>query len=211
MYLKLRRVPTPDNPRNPDVAKALEGRDAHPIYDGPRPPLPISTPRILIRKFSEDDRSEVVRLLTHKDVMHYMGGPRSVENANRSFDAILKRTELVHYAPWAMVHRETSQMIGWCGIQVLKFFNEIELFYALFPENQRKGFALEASKSLVAAAFQIGCISELVALVHPDNVRSTHLLQKLGFEFVAKKVDPETGLTAPMYCIRRDNYSPYSV
>lgn len=48
------------------------------------------------------------------------------------------------------------------------------------PEHQGKGFASESVRGLMDALYSQG-VEEIECVVHPDNVRSIGLLERLGF------------------------------
>jgi [ribosomal protein S5]-alanine N-acetyltransferase len=70
----------------------------------------------------------------------------------------------------------------------------VELAYAVAPEHQRKGYATEASRLMVAFAFQSPEVRVVRAHTLPDGLASQRVLAKSGFRFVGEVVEPEDGL-----------------
>src|SRR5439155_906611 len=60
------------------------------------------------------------------------------------------------------------------------FTSEIGLFWALFPEHWRKGYATEAAAAMVSYAFSQLRLRRIVATTENDNARSIGVMRRLG-------------------------------
>lgn len=91
--------------------------------------------------------------------------------------------EFYGHGLWAAIEKATQQIIGQCGIEYKERdgIARYELQYMISPKFQQKGFAFEISKAVCHYAIETLCISELYALIHPHNIRSKKLIEKLGF------------------------------
>ncbi len=69
-----------------------------------------------------------------------------------------------------------------------------EIGYGLLTEERGRGYAIEAVEGVFDWALREHGIRRFRASVAPDNDRSLHLLQKLGFRHVGEPWDPEDGL-----------------
>jgi len=109
------------------------------------------------------------------------------------------------YAPWglrAIGLLETGVMIGHIGFHTrpcpdyLRPFapDGIEFGYTVFTAHRRCGYALEAAKGLIGWAAREHGLKSFVVSIAPDNLASTALAAKLGFEKVGEHLDEVDGL-----------------
>jgi RimJ/RimL family protein N-acetyltransferase len=101
--------------------------------------------------------------------------------------------------PWlhgfAVTHRESGAAIGSCGFRAPPGPGAfVEIAYGIDPAFQRRGYATEAARALVAFAFGSGKVSLLRAHTKPTESASTRVLTKCRFACVGEVVDPEDGL-----------------
>lgn len=75
----------------------------------------------------------------------------------------------------------SGEMIGDIGIHALDE-EQIEIGYTLSPAHQRNGYAREAVRAAIRAAFVEWRIQSIRATVDPQNARSIRLLEFLGFQ-----------------------------
>jgi ribosomal-protein-alanine N-acetyltransferase len=101
--------------------------------------------------------------------------------------------------PWlhgfALVHRATGAVVGSCGYKGPPDPEAVvEIAYGVDPSHQRRGYATEAARALVAFAFDSGRVRAVRAHTRPAENPSTRVLTKCGFERVGEVIDPEDGL-----------------
>ena len=100
--------------------------------------------------------------------------------------------------PWrlgfAVIHPAARMVIGSCGFKgPPDSVGMVEIAYGIVPEFQRRGYATEAAKALVAYAIDCG-VGLIIAHTLPTSNASTRVLTKSGFEFRGEVTDPEDGL-----------------
>lgn len=109
------------------------------------------------------------------------------------------------YAPWslrAIGDARTGAMVGHIGFlsrpnpKYLRPYVQdgVELGYAVYPPYRRQGYAVEAITGLVSWAAAEHGIENFVMGTGPENGPAIALAEKLGFEKIAERVDPEDGL-----------------
>ncbi|MGB0982856.1 MAG: GNAT family N-acetyltransferase [Saprospiraceae bacterium] len=81
---------------------------------------------------------------------------------------------------WVAFELETAQPVGIFFIKKLEETGEIEIGYRLAKEHWNKGYATEGSKELLEYALNDLGITRIVAVTNPENIASSHVLQKLG-------------------------------
>ncbi len=118
------------------------------------------------------------------------GEPRSRPLAQERFAwsrALFERTSM---ALWTVERRSDGQVLGDCGvIPVQGQGPEIELGYRLRKGTWGRGMGTEAAQAAMTHAMApesaggLG-IARLIAVVHPDNIGSRRVLDKLGLRYV---------------------------
>lgn len=108
------------------------------------------------------------------------------------------------YGHWAVVDREESQVVGWCGLEYLPELNETELAYLLSKQIWGRGYATEAAKATVRFGFGSAGLENIIGLVHPENQGSVRVLEKCGLTY--KDRISLWGMDMSRYQIDRSTY-----
>jgi RimJ/RimL family protein N-acetyltransferase len=162
----------------------------------------LETDRLWIREFMLDDLEAVRPLLTSADES---AAEASDAHARWLNWTVLSYRELarLHQPPYgdrAMVAKETGALVGACGyVPLLAPFAqipglaarkgssarirnspEVGLYWAVLPDQQRRGYATEAAQALVRYAFGSLNVQRLVATTTHDNLASIAVMRKLG-------------------------------
>lgn len=151
----------------------------------------IHTERIILRKYTEADREDSVRLSLDKEVMHFMGGEHAenTDEANVIFNKCLdiynghlngKPLGNRHFELWGIEfegkligHFELKQTDNTIG-------DELEAVYFLDKNFWGRGIIPEVLKAVNKYANSIGKIC--IATINPENTRTVRSLQKAGVE-----------------------------
>jgi RimJ/RimL family protein N-acetyltransferase len=72
-------------------------------------------------------------------------------------------------------------LIGDIGLHFLEDGEQAEIGYTLATEHQGQGYAFEAVEAILEYLFNRLAKHRVTASVDPENIRSIHLLEKLGF------------------------------
>ncbi|MBL0311834.1 MAG: GNAT family N-acetyltransferase [Holophagaceae bacterium] len=162
----------------------------------------LETERLVLRPFILDDAEFIQRLLTDPSFLRYIGdkGVRTLEQAtNYLLDGPIRSYGLHGHGLVCVEIRGIGRPIGMCGLLRRKPEQDPDLGYAFLPEFWGKGYASEAA----AATLESGVLSHgfprILALVSPGNVRSIHLLNKLGFRLAGSGPSHPGGLLDAIY------------
>jgi ribosomal-protein-alanine N-acetyltransferase len=146
-------------------------------------PLPVVTSRLLIREIApEEDAAAMAEMYCDPDVMRFIpGGPCADEAAVR---ALLKGYADVQvkegFGSWAVVERESGQIVGDVGFGVFEPTGDIELGYTLNRRFQRLGFATEAARACLDEGLRHFDVPRIIAAVDAENVASQRVAEKIG-------------------------------
>lgn len=117
--------------------------------------------------------------------MVFSEGVLTEAGAHSRFDHMLKMVHEVPFAKQPIIERSSATVIGYTGVDWYDFDigRRMEWGYRLAPPYRGHGYATEASKGLLdkAAEFFEG---EMFAMIHPENIPSQRVCEKLGFVFL---------------------------
>lgn len=143
-------------------------------------PVPISTARLELRPFVDSDTDSIVRLLTNPVATQFIGGALTADTAA---NVCMRMGETFRARGWgtlAVVPKDRSTCIGYCGVRPLAQTTDVEIAFALDPSCWKLGYATEAARASIDAAFVALGFGSIVATVYPDNTASCRVLTKLG-------------------------------
>jgi ribosomal-protein-alanine N-acetyltransferase len=146
----------------------------------------LRTPRLLLREFVATDFDAWHVLLSCPRVMEFSGtGVLTPEQSRERLEGIIARYAAQGFGKWAVVTADSGEMIGYCGVELTIVENAPvrELGFRFRPEFWGHGYASEAGRAVLNHCFTALGWTEVFAFVEPENVRSVHVLTKLGFRF----------------------------
>lgn len=146
----------------------------------------LDTARLTLHRFSTDDAAFVVELLNEPSFLRYIGdkGVRSEADACRYLEAgPMASYERFGFGLYRVGLREGGEPIGMCGLLKRDWLVDVDIGFAFLPRFWRRGYAFEASASVLVHARDGLGLERVVAITSPDNEASMALLAKLGFHF----------------------------
>ena len=142
----------------------------------------LETSRLLLRHFTENDLDRLAVLMSDKLFMQFSLGPYTREQTRQLLDKILDGYRKNLPSLLAVVHRGDGNLIGYCGFfrQVVDGHEEIEIGYRFDPKYWKQGLATEAARAVRDHAFNDLKLSNVISLIHPENVASRRVAEKNG-------------------------------
>ena len=148
-----------------------------------------------------DIQTENLKLVIREpaEVLTWIDAMSPSDRAEVSADWLARVRAANSADPWscgfAMVHRASDAVIGSCGYKSPPSADGVvEIAYGVDPSHQRRGYATEAARALVAYAFDSGSVRTVRAHTLPGPNASTRVLAKCGFHLIGEVVDPDDGL-----------------
>lgn len=136
----------------------------------------LETDRLLLRHFRQGDGDAVAALLTDAEVCRYE--PFEVMSREDAF------AEAERYAAskgvYAVILKETGQLIGKLTLTDQQFFGAYELGYTLRRDCWGNGYTVEAARAVMEYGFMTKGVRRITAETDVQNVRSRRVLEKLG-------------------------------
>jgi len=179
--------------------------------------LEIETDRLLLRMFKPDDLDELSRIYVDADVMQYLSGHALSRGETAGWlNYFLAGWTDYGFGWWAVVLKESAELIGHCGLQFIHVTPEVEVTYGLARPYWRKGLASEAARACLLYGFAELKLDRIYALADPGNIGSHRVMERVGMSYKTEyyKDDLYEG-DLIYYAIERDAYqrdgSPYSL
>lgn len=143
--------------------------------------ITLSTQRLKLRPFNENDLQNLIDLDQDPEVMKYLGGKITpLEEIKEALPRILAR-DWKTYGTWMADLIDTGENIGWFTLKpVPKLNDEYEVGYRLKKKHWGKGYATEGTKFLINYGFEKLNLPKIIGLTDLGNKASQHVLQKSG-------------------------------
>jgi RimJ/RimL family protein N-acetyltransferase len=151
----------------------------------------LTTERLLLRPFIEDDVAPLHALMQDADVMRYVGDRRvpTLQETWRAVAGWIGHWALRGYGLWAVVERDTGEVIGRAGLINPIDWPGPEVGYLLGKRWWGRGYATEAAAAAMAWGFTTIGFERLISLIDPANAPSIAVAERLGETLLG-----ETGL-----------------
>lgn len=143
----------------------------------------LRTARCLIRETIPEDVESFYQIYSHPAITEYMEGlyPEVEEERQYVRDYIEKVYTFFGFGVWTVIERETGAVIGRAGFSYREGFDEPELGFIIGVPWQRRGYAEEVCRAVLAYGWSALEFRQVQALVEPENIPSVRLCEKLGF------------------------------
>lgn len=144
----------------------------------------LSTARLLLRRWREEDREPFQRLNADLRVMEFLPGLMPPAASDRLILRIEQHFERYGFGLWAAELRESGALLGFIGLSVPQFeapfMPAVEIGWRLSAEYWGRGLATEGAQAALRYGFETGGLSRIVSFTVPQNLRSRRVMEKLG-------------------------------
>jgi RimJ/RimL family protein N-acetyltransferase len=180
-----------------------------------RPPslsLPLLTPRLSLREFRHADLPAMAAWSGDPRVTrHLLFDPRDAAAAQRHLDEVIEVQSSRSRRFWelAIERRRDGVVLGACDL-TLQSREELEVGYLLARPHWGQGYATEALREVLAAAFGMLGVARVVASTAVENDRSARVLERAGlrWESLLRAHARGRGRTwdVNVYCLGREDW-----
>lgn len=143
----------------------------------------LETGRLVLRRFTPDDASLILRLLNDPLFLRFIGDKqvRTLGDAGE----YLRQGPLASYAKhgFGLFHvrlKADDTPIGMCGLLKRDTLEDVDVGFAYLPQFGGRGYATEAAQATLHYGRTVLGLKRIVAITAPDNGNSIKVLRKLG-------------------------------
>jgi ribosomal-protein-alanine N-acetyltransferase len=144
----------------------------------------LTTERLLLRAPAPGDAPALFRIMSDPRVTRYFGTVpmTSPDEAARRVEGFQSSFQEHSGIRWAITLRESGEYIGSCGYwRLIPAHFRAEIGYELAPEFWGHGLMTEAIGAVLGFGFTTIGLHSVEAQIHPANMGSRRVLEKLGF------------------------------
>ena len=143
-----------------------------------------SSKRLNFRKVTQEDFEDWLPFYHNPMSTQFWDGlPKDpLVACNQQFERIFERYKQGLGGMNALISKESSVLIGMCGllVQEVDGIQELEIGYSILPSYWRNGFAYEAASKCKSYAAQHQLAKSLISIIHIDNIPSQNVALKNG-------------------------------
>lgn len=167
----------------------------------------ITTERLILREMTREDFSPLKQVLGDPDIMRHYPYTFDDRRVQGWIEKNIERYKVFGFGLWAVVLRETDEMIGDCGItmQNINGFIRPEIGYHIAKAHQRRGYASEAARACISYAFEQTPFLRIYSYMKKDNLPSASTARSIGMSFESEFIDAE-GEKTEVYSISRNEW-----
>ncbi|MDX6695345.1 MAG: hypothetical protein QOF02_2948 [Blastocatellia bacterium] len=148
----------------------------------------LETERVRLRTWSLDDAPDSYAIWSDPEVMRYIGDGqpyRDLEQTRGWVQRMIAHQERHGFCYWAVVDKESEQLIGSCGLTYQRDGSlPIDFGYTLARDWWGRGLGTEMAGAALRHVFEhLPAVTEIVASVDSRNVASRRVLERIGFVY----------------------------
>lgn len=142
----------------------------------------LETERLYLREMNQGDFSSLCKILQDKDVMYAYEHAFDDIEAQEWLDKQFKRYNQYGFGLWAVILKETGEMIGQCGLTMQDCNNRqvLEVGYLFQKAFWHMGYASEAAIACKKYAFEVLHADEVFSIIRDTNTASQNVAKRNG-------------------------------
>lgn len=180
----------------------------------------LRTARLLLRQWRAEDRAPFAAMNADPRVMEHFPSMPSVEQSNAMVDRFEQRIAEFGHGHWAVEIVATGAFIGFTGLWPVPPDIEVptsdppplEIGWRLAAEHWGQGFASEAARAVLAAAYERFGLDLVVSFTTLSNLRSQAVMRRIGLRELSRFMHPRIDAASPvaphvLYGLRREQFN----
>jgi len=167
----------------------------------------LETERLTLRELTDDDYAALYAVLADSDIMQHYPYTFDEARVRGWIEKNMRRYREEGFGLWAVVLKETGEMIGDCGITMQNIHGAMlpEIGYHIRADRQRRGYASEAAAACIRYAFENYGFPAVYSYMKYTNIPSQRTAVKNGMKFIEEYPDPDNTYTR-VYRITREEW-----
>lgn len=161
----------------------------------------IETERLYLRRMEQADFPALQKIMQDPDVMYAYEGPFTDAETQGWLDRQFTRYAEFGFGLWAVILRETGEMIGQCGLTMQEVRDQrvLEIGYLFQKAFWHKGFATEAARACKAYAFETLHAPEVFSIIRDTNTASQNVAIRNGMKIADQFTKHFRGVDMPHF------------
>lgn len=142
------------------------------------------TDRLLLRELRQTDLNDLAEILQDQEVVYAYEHDFSDKDVQQWLDRQLARYQTNSFGLWAVMLKETGEMIGQAGLtfQPCEGESVLEIGYLLKRMHWHHGYATEAAEGCKQYAFSKLDAPKVHAVIKADNLPSIRVARRIGMK-----------------------------
>ena len=142
----------------------------------------LETERLYLRRLRQEDFPALCRILQDEEAMYAYEGAFTDEEVQEWLDRQIRRYQKWDFGLWAVILKETEELIGQCGLtmQQWKEREVLEIGYLFQRAYWHRGYAIEAASACKRYAFETLKADEVCSIIRDTNIPSQKVALRNG-------------------------------
>ena len=159
----------------------------------------LETERLYLREMNQSDFASLCRILKDDETMYAYEGAFSDDEVMAWLDRQIARYQKWGFGLWAVILKDTNEMIGQCGLTMQNWKDDevLEIGYLFERAHWHKGYASEAAKACKKYAFETLNASEVCSIIRDTNTASQNVAIRNGMTVKDKWTKHYRGMDMP--------------
>ena len=169
--------------------------------------MKMETTRLILRRMTKEDFDALHEILSDPVTMQHYPAPFDESRTRSWITKNMKRYAELGFGLWAVILKETGELIGDCGITMQNIHGTIlpEIGYHIRKDHWRKGYATEAARACMDFIFEHTTFKRVYSYMKYTNAASYGVALKNGMELIEEYDDPINTRTR-VYAITREQW-----
>ncbi|EPH99908.1 acetyltransferase, GNAT family [Enterococcus faecalis 13-SD-W-01] len=161
----------------------------------------IETNRLCLREMKQSDYSSLRKILQDPAVMYAYEGAFSDAETQEWLDKQLRNYKEYGFGLWAVLLKETGEMIGQCGLTMQNYNGQkvLEIGYLFQKAFWHHGYAAEAAAACKEYAFDTLNAEKVYSIIRDSNSASQNVALRNGMKIEGEFIKHYRGVDMPHY------------
>lgn len=159
----------------------------------------LETDRLILRELCLLDKENLSLILQDKDVMYAYEHAFSDSEVDTWLNNQLRRYKEDGFGLWAVVLKDTDELIGQCGLTVQNIGEKevVEIGYLFNKAYWHNGYATESAIACKNYAFNTLDIDEVYSIIRDNNMPSINVAKRNGMTIKGEFIKHYYGMNMP--------------
>ena len=159
----------------------------------------LQTERLYLRELRQTDFQALCQILQDPNVMYAYEGAFSDAEVREWLDRQIARCQKWGFGLWAVILKETDELIGQCGLTMQPWADRevLEIGYLFQRQFWHHGYAAEAARACKRYAFETLNAGEVCSIIRDTNTASQRVAVRNGMAAADRWIKRYRGVDMP--------------